>query len=356
MSDGKEIKAKVQGTASDDPAANRDSEAPKALTRGRGAARPRGTFARSYWFWMWSKGVDMQEAIFAERYPEEDSVTQDLKTARERLGDEAAEVCNAARWNLSEYRKLAHITNDDLAKAIGVSGSALRNKLNQGMLTLKEFLALCATCLVDPCVVLGFVDSEDATFVRSLHSLAKASDRRAVGDLVEVLAHKQRSRAYIRKAVSPHAAADLGWEFDDTLMDADDDSMDDGKLTWAKARRELLPDRPLWWETDFDYDLFNEFVNACLHAFRPKGQGNTDFPSYEDKVVTANVVFEKIESDPGLLDDYRHYAELREIAGQQDMDGYDERAKLLDEIANQLYGELMEKVTSTGDSEASEEG
>ena len=179
----------IEENLTEEEESERVEAAMRTIAHRRGAAKPVGAFARSDWYWTWSKGVDLLDAVFIDAHPEyADEARADvdafaLKLARDRMEREVDEICNAVSWNISEYRKIFHITITELSRAIDVSESTLRKKLNEGTLTLREFLTLCSVCLTDPCVVLGYVDSEDANLVRNIHYLDKASDHRAVGDV-----------------------------------------------------------------------------------------------------------------------------------------------------------------------------
>lgn len=330
----------------------RAEAAAKNAIRRRGASKPRGAFARSDWFWTWSKGLDLLEAVSDEpqaELPDGKTLPKDgssLDLARERLAYEVDDVCEAASWNLSEYRKLFHITVGELAKAIGVSESTLRTKLKNGTLTLKEFLMLCSVCLVDPCVVLGYVDGEDVKFVHSLHNLDKASDHRAVGEVIEILSDKQSSRTIIRKSVSPISAMDLGLEDDDTLEVGDVISDNSADLRWDRVRREMLPDWPLWWDTDFDYTEFNELVEEYL---RMTNHGRLVNVTYEMKADAAGKLVERLRDNPDVRNRYEEYQSVRSAIGSLRFDGHEEQAEALEGLASKLLSRIRDALLKDAD-------
>lgn len=297
----------------------------KKVVRRRGASKPCGVFARSDWFWIWSKGADLLDAVYYELHPEEtnEAITENdidpFKIAKARLNAEVSEICEATSWNISEYRKTFSITIAELAKSIGVSESTLRKKLSDGALTLKEFLTLCAVCLTDPCVMLGFVDSEDVNLVHNVHNLGKASDHRAVGEFVQILFHKQGGRTMIRKSVSPMIEADLGWR----RNDGDND---------------LLPEWPLWWQTEFDYTLFNELVNEYLHSVKLE---TTSEITYETKASAASELAIKMRDNPALRIKFDQVKRIRSTISGLIADGYKEQAESLHTVESEIINELL---------------
>lgn len=310
------------------------------VARRRGASMPCGAFARTDWFWVWSKGVDLMDAVC---YPQQEAADSDrpdaLELARERLSSELDDVCEAVSWNINEYRKTFRITLAELARSIDVSESTLRKKMNDGTLTIREFMTLCAVCLTDPCVVLGLVDSEDASLVRELHYLDKASDHRAVRELVEFLSAKQDERTMIRKSVSPMAEADLGWN-----SKADEEHNDETGVNWAEIRRELLPTWPLWWETGFDYTEFNRLVEDYL---RNTGHGHPEHITYEMKAQAAVTLTDLMGKDAQLRDKYARYRAVRSALGELKRSGDDRHAMPLEKATRDLYADFASALIKT---------
>ncbi|MCR4870917.1 MAG: hypothetical protein K5859_06450 [Atopobiaceae bacterium] len=311
--------------------------ATKRAVRSRGASKPCGVFARSDWYWMWSKGVDLLDAVTMDDQPEEDgqsngtasSIPPDvfLKHARERLDNEVSEICDAVNWNIGEYRKTFHITVAELAKAIDVSESTLRKKLNDGTLTLKEFLTLCAVCLTDPCVILGYVDSEDINLVRNIHYLDKASDHRAVGEFVQVLSHKQNGRTMIRRSVSPAIEADLGW---DRAVDGNEDES-------------TLPEWPLWWQTSFDYTVFNELVDEYLRSVKHVVPMKA---TYETRATAASRLIDVLRDCPELRSKYDQVLKTRSAIFSLQVNDLEEQAEALKSVEFEIYGEFLNMLHS----------
>lgn len=306
----------------------------KDMVRRRGASKPCGAFARSDWYWTWSKGVDLLDVVYFDAHPEladksrESIDAMALKLARSRLEREVDEVCEAASWNISEYRKIFHITVGELAKAIDVSESTLRKKLGDGTLTLKEFLTLCAVCLTDPCVVLGYVDSEDANLVRNIHCLDKASDHRAVGEFVQFLSHKQNGRNMIRQSVSPFIEADLGWDKDE----------DDG-----------LPEWPLWWQTSFDYTVFNNLVIEYLRSVKHIVPWKT---TYEMKAGAASELIEVLRDYPELRSKYDQCLKIRAVISSLQLNDCEEQAETLKSVESEIYVEFINMLLSKTEEKA----
>lgn len=308
----------------------------KNVVRRRGASKPCGAFARSDWFWTWSKGVDLLDAVFIDAHPEyADETRADvdafaLKLARDRMEREVGEICDAVNWNISEYRKIFHITIAELAKAIDVSESTLRKKLNEGTLTLREFLTLCSVCLTDPCVVLGYVDSEDANLVRNIHYLDKASDHRAVGEFVQILSHKQNGRTMIRQSISPAIEADTGW--------SDDPDDDDG-----------LPEWPLWWQTSFDYTVFNNLVIEYLCSVKHIGPLET---TYEMKAGAASELASLLREYPELRSKYDQVLKIRTTISSLQLNDCEEHAETLKSVESEIYAEFLKMLESKADEAA----
>lgn len=322
--------------------------------RRRGASKPQGAFARSDWFWIWSKGSDLLDALGDSQQPKpEDSpgASRDefaLDLAKARLGSEVDDVCEAAGWNISEYRKIYGITVAELAKAIDVSETTFRKKLGDGTLTLKEFLTVCSVCLTDPCVMLGFVEDEDVGLVHSLHMLAKASDHRAVGELAHMLMSKQGGFRMIRKSVSPIA--------DDSPGQNVNTKKPTGKSEpdWDEIRRELLPTWPLWWETGFDYTEFNELIDEYLMRV---GRGRREDVTYEMKARAASKIINLMRDDPSLLYEYRRYRALREKSSKIELNGNTVQVDALDKLTRRLYTDFANHLLkANGDKKPNEEG
>ena len=325
----------TEGQISEEKEMERVETAKKRAVRSRGASKPCGVFARSDWYWTWSKGVDLLDAVMMDGQPEESDGSDwtmngmppdaPLEIARTRLAREVSEICDAVNWNISEYRKTFHITVTELAKAIDVSESTLRKKLNDGTLTLKEFLTLCAVCLTDPCVILGYVDSEDINFVRSIHCLDKASDHRAVGEFVQILSHKQNGRTMIRRSVSPAIEADLGWDRDD----------DDG-----------LPEWPLWWQTGFDYTVFNELVDEYLRSVKNIVPRRT---TYEIRATAASELIKMLKDYPELRSKYDQALKIRSTISSLQLNDCEEQAEVLKTVESEIYVELLRMLHSKTD-------
>ena len=302
----------------------------RTIAHRRGAAKPVGAFARSDWYWTWSKGVDLLDAVFIDAHPEyADEARADvdafaLKLARDRMEREVDEICNAVSWNISEYRKIFHITITELSRAIDVSESTLRKKLNEGTLTLREFLTLCSVCLTDPCVVLGYVDSEDANLVRNIHYLDKASDHRAVGEFVQILSHKQNGRTMIRQSVSPAIEADMGW--------SDDPDDDDG-----------LPEWPLWWQTSFDYTVFNNLIIEYLRSVKHIVPWKT---TYEMKAEAASELIKLLQEDPELRSKYDQVLKVRSTISSLQLNDCEEQAESLKSVESAIYVEFLKMLES----------
>ena len=313
------------------------------VARRRGAAKPVGAFARSDWFWTWSKGVDLLDAVYIESHEDPEGEDTEPKPydalgiARARLNSEVNEICDAAAWNINEYRKIFHVTLAELALAIDVSESTLRKKMKDGTLTLKEFLTLCAVCLTDPCVILGYVDSEDIKFVQALHYLDKASDHRAVGELVEVLANKQNGRNMIRRSVSPIVEQDLGWDDDETIEDGDVISDNASDLNWSRVLREMLPSWPLWWRTDFDYTEFNLLVDAYLQI---ANHGQPWVAGYEAKAEAAAKVVKALKARPEIRGKFDQCKRIKETITELEFDGNEQQANSLKGLAHELGAEF----------------
>ena len=316
----------------------RAETAMKKAVRRRGASKPCGVFARSDWYWTWSKGIDLLDAMTMDDGPEEacsssgaEGMSPDalLEYARKRLEREVDEICEAAFWNISEYRKTFHITVAELAKAIDVSESTLRKKLNDGTLTLKEFLTLCAVCLTDPCVVLGYVDSEDINLVHNIHYLDKASDHRAVGELVQILSHKQNVRTMIRKSVSPAIEADLGWDRGDD-GDGDEDES-------------ALPEWPFWWQTSFDYTVFNELVDEYLRSVKHVVPLKA---TYEIRATAASKLIEMLRDRPELRSKYDQALKIRSTISSLQLNDFEEQAEILKSVESEIYGEFLNMLHS----------
>ena len=310
----------------------------KTAARRRGAAKPAGAFARSDWFWTWSKGVDLLDAVYTESHEDPEGNDTEAKPydalgiARARLDSEVNEICDAAAWNINEYRKIFHVTLAELALAIDVSESTLRKKMKDGTLTLKEFLTLCAVCLTDPCVILGYVDSEDIKFVQALHYLDKASDHRAVGELVEVLANKQNGRTMIRRSVSPIVEQDLGWDNDETIEDGDVISDNASDLNWNRVLREMLPSWPLWWKTEFDYTEFNLLVDAYLQI---ANHGQPWAAGYEAKAEAATKVVRALKARPEIRSKFDQCRRIKETIRDLEIEGNERQADGLKELAHE---------------------
>lgn len=311
----------------------------RTVARRRGAAKPVGAFARSDWYWTWSKGVDLLDAVSIDAHPElidssnEEIHELSLSLSRSRLDFEVRDICRAACWNINEYRRVYGITLSELAKAIDVSESNFRKKLGDGSFTLKEFLTLCAVCLTDPCVMLGYVDSEDARFVQTLHYLDKAADHRAVGELVEILANKQNGRHMIRRSVSPIVEQDIGLGSDETLEEGDVISDKASDLDWNRALREMLPSWPLWWRTDFDYTEFNVLVEAYLQI---ANHGQARAAGYEAKAEAAAKVVKALKARPEIRNKYDQYKRIKETIRDLELDGNEQQADCLKGLAHEL--------------------
>lgn len=306
----------------------------RSVARRRGASMPCGAFARTDWYWAWSSGVDLFDTVYLPQTDDDDSKRPPidaLELARERMASEVDDICEATSWNINEYRKTFRITLAELARSIDVSESTLRKKMSNGTLTLREFITLCAVCLTDPCVALGLVDSEDAFLVRGLHYLDKASDHRAVRELVELLSTKQGGRMSIRKSVSPAAEADLGWNRD---QDAQEDGSD---INWAEIRRELLPSWPLWWETRFDYTEFNKLVEEYLCI---TSGGWPEFVTYEMKARAASTIADLLDKDAELRSKYEQYRAVGSALSELRVNGNDLQVKPLEKVERALHAEF----------------
>jgi len=311
----------------------------KTVARRRGAAKPVGAFARSDWFWTWSKGVDLLDAVSIDAHPElinssnEDIHELSLNLSRSRLDFEVRDICKAACWNINEYRRVYGITLSELAKAIDVSESNFRKKLGDGSFTLKEFLTLCAVCLTDPCVMLGYVDGEDARFVQTLHYLDKAADHRAVGEFIEILANKQNGRHMIRRSVSPIVEQDIGLGSDETLEEGDVISDKASDLDWNRALREMLPSWPLWWRTDFDYTEFNVLVEAYLQI---ANHGQPRAAGYEAKAEAAAKVVKALKARPEIRSKFDQCKRIKDTITELELDGNEQQANSLKGLAHEL--------------------
>lgn len=324
--------APIKGQSTEEEEMERVESVLKKAVRRRGASKPCGAFARSDWYWTWSKGIDLLDAVMMDGWSEEadnsnwtsSSMPSDapLEIARTRLKNEVSEVCDAVNWNISEYRKTFHITVADLAKAIKVSESTLRKKLNDGTLTLREFLTLCAVCLTDPCVILGYVDSEDISLVRNIHCLNKASDHRAVGEFVQILSQKQNGRTMIRRSVSPAIEADLGWERDD----------DDG-----------FPEWPLWWQTSFDYTVFNELVDEYIRYVEKIAPCKT---TYEIRATAATELVGVLRDSPELRSRYDQVLKIRSTIISLEFNDCEEQAEVLKTVESEIYAEFLRMLHS----------
>lgn len=328
----------------------RAEAAMKTVARRRGAAKPVGAFARSDWFWTWSRGVDLLDAVSIDAHPElidrsnEEIHEFSLSLAQSRLDFEVREICNAACWNINEYRRVYGITLSELAKAIDVSESNFRKKLRDGSFTLKEFLSLCAVCLTDPCVMLGYVDSEDARFVQTLHYLDKAADHRVVGELVEILANKQDGRHMIRRSISPIVEQDIGLGNDETLEESGIISGKAGDLDWDRALREILPSWPLWWRTNFDYTEFNELVNAYLQI---ANRGQPRVAGYEAKAEAAAKVIRVLKARPEIRSKFDQCKRIKETITDLETHGNEQQADSLKELAHELGVEFARMLYNT---------
>ncbi len=306
----------------------------QAVVRRRGAAKPVGAFARSDWYWTWSKGVDLLDAVYIESHKDtgdeggEPKPYDTLGIARARLNSEVNEICDAASWNINEHRKIFHITLAELALAIDVSESTLRKKIRDGALTLKEFLTLCATCLTDPCVMLGYVDNEDANLMRSIHCLDKASDHRAVGEFVQILSHKQNGRTMIRKSVSPAIEADIGWG-------DDPDDEDDG-----------LPEWPLWWQTNFDYTVFNNLIIEYLQSVRHIVPWKM---TYATKADAASELVKLLREYPELRSKYDQVLKIRSTISSLQLNDCEAQAETLKSVESEIYVEFLKMLKSKAD-------
>lgn len=333
---------------------SRVEEAMENMVRRRGASKPCGAFARSDWFWTWSKGADLLDAVCIDAQPKPEGYSREdldklgLELSRARLGYEVDEICEAASWNISEYRKIYGITVAELANAIEVSESTLRKKLNDGTLTLKEFLTLCAVCLTDPCVMLGYVDSEDARLVQGLHHLDKASDHRAVRELVEILSTKQAGRTMIRKSVSPIIEADLGWDTEESNNGNAKSDVD-----WDAIRRELLPSWPLWWETGFDYAEFNALVEAYLSIVN---HGRPETVTYEMKADAASKIVNLTKENPEIISKFNQYKALKTSLSELRINGNELQVESLEKLAHDLFIDFARSLLkATGDRRAAKE-
>lgn len=251
--------------------------------RTRGPNRPSGKFVRHDWMWLWMAGSKLKNEILfksahgapgstpsakVQFYSHDnanktmvenvdcnngkvDAPARDepydfdakIETARANLDDELKDACAVAAENLEEYRRLRQITAAQAGEAIGVNESTFRSKMRAvENMKLGEFLALCATLEVDPGVVLGFIDGEDASAVRTMHRLGDVEDHRYIGEMAEFLANK--SGSYMpRHAIIPHAAADA-----EHTISGDKTNEDD---RW-----------PRWYETDESYSDYGPYFHS----------------------------------------------------------------------------------------------